>query len=115
MGFADNLVPFHERSHPARQVQLLHIWDLISCPFEDKKQDHGSELKIIGFFVDVNHGSITLSPSSISDIVDKLDIFLDSPNRKARLQEWQRLGGHLNWLLNVLPWADQRYLNFIGK
>ena len=105
MGFADNLVPFHERSRPARQVQLLHLWDLISCPFEDKKQDHGSELKIIGFFVDVNRGSITLSPSSISDIVDKLDAFLSSPDRKARLQEWQQLVGHLNWLLNVLPWG----------
>src|SRR5271155_1999452 len=95
--FADNLIPFHDRPCPARQVHPLKLWDLISCPFEDKKQDHGSELKIIRFFIDVNHRSITLSPSSISDIVDKLDSFLSSPNQKAHLQKWQRLGGHLNW------------------
>jgi hypothetical protein len=103
--YADDLVMFHGRLRPRRQVQLLQLWELISCPFEDKKQDHGSVLKIIGFYVDINQGSITLSPDSITDIIDKLRRFLDSPDRKARLQEWQRLGGHLNWLLNVLPWG----------
>ena len=57
--FADNLVPYHGWLRPCRQVQLLTFWDEISCPFEDKKQDHGEVLKIIGFFVKINHGTIT--------------------------------------------------------
>jgi len=60
--FADNLVLYHGRLHPCCQVQLLTFWDEISCPFEDKKQDHGEVLKIIGFFVDINQGTITLAP-----------------------------------------------------
>lgn len=103
--FADNLVMFHDRLRPKRQVQLLRLWDSIACPFDDKKQEHGSILKIIGFYIDIERGSISLCPESITDIISKLDNFLNSPDRKARLLDWQRLGGHLNWLLNVLPWG----------
>ncbi|CAL1707907.1 unnamed protein product [Somion occarium] len=47
--FANDLVFFHNQLRPRRQVTLLKFWDEISCPYEDKKQLHGSELKIIGF------------------------------------------------------------------
>ena len=103
--FADNLVPYHGRMRPRRQVQLLSFWDEISCPFEDKKQDHGEVLKIIGFFVDINNGTITLTQESIDDIISKIHDFLNTPDRQPRLSDWQRLGGHLNWVLNVLPWG----------
>jgi hypothetical protein len=63
-----------------RQVQLLLLWDAISCPYEDKKEEHGSPLKIIGFWVDVNLSSISLSPSSINDVINKVQIFLSTPN-----------------------------------
>lgn len=117
--FADNLIWYHGQLRPQRQVILLRFWESISCPFEDKKQEHGSILKIIGFYVDINRGSISLSPDSIEGIINKLQSFLDSPDRKARLQEWQRLGGHLNWLLNVLPWGrpalSELYRKMSGK
>ena len=103
--YDDNLVYYHGRLRPYRQVQLLLLWEMISCPFEDKKQDHGEVLKIIGFFVDINRGTITLTSESINNIVSKIHIFLATPNRQPRLREWQRLGGHLNWVLNVLPWG----------
>jgi hypothetical protein len=103
--FADNLVWFRGRHRPRRQVQLLLLWEAIKCPFEDKKQDHGETLKIIGFWVDVNKGTITLPPSSVTQILTRIDTFLSTPNRKPSLRDWLRLAGHLNWLLNVLPWG----------
>jgi len=79
---ADDLVYFHSCLRPCRQVQLLSLWDDISCPFEDKKQDHGKVLKIIGFFVDINRGTITLSPDTITDIISKIHSFLDTADRQ---------------------------------
>jgi len=81
------------------------LWETISCPFEDKKQDHGEVLKIIGFFVDINRGTITLTPDSVDNVISKIHVFLTTPNQQPHLREWQHLGGHLNWVLNVLPWG----------
>ena len=103
--YDNNLVFYHGRLRPYRQVQLLLLWETISCPFEDKKQDHGEVLKIIEFFVDINHGTITLTPDSIDNVISRIHIFLATPDQQPRLREWQRLGGHLNWVLNVLPWG----------
>jgi hypothetical protein len=103
--FASNLVFFHGLWRPKRQVQLLLLWEKIGCPYKDSKQEHGNPLKIIGFWVDVNKGSISLSPDSITDIIDKINKFLSEPSRQHPLRVWQRLSGHLNWLLNVLPWG----------
>ncbi|KIJ92812.1 hypothetical protein K443DRAFT_113006, partial [Laccaria amethystina LaAM-08-1] len=86
-------------------VQLLLLWEHISCPFEDKKQDHGEVLKIIGFFADINRGSITLTQESIDNVISKIHVFLATPDRQPRLHDWQRLDGHLNWILNVLLWG----------
>ena len=55
--------------------------------------------------MDANQGSISLSPSSISDLIQKIDLFLLTKDCKPPLRDWQHLGGHLNWLLNVLPWG----------
>jgi hypothetical protein len=75
------------------------------CPSEDRKQEHGITLKIIGFWVDAQLGSISLSPDSVKDLLSKIDSFLSYSDRQPPLREWQKLSGHLNWLLNVLPWA----------
>jgi hypothetical protein len=103
--YADDLVLYRGKLRPRRQVQFLLLWESISCPFEDRKQEHGESLKIIGFWVDINAGSIALSPPTISDVVAKIDFFLATPGRSPTLRAWQRLGGHLNWMLNVLPWG----------
>ena len=113
--FADRLVFYHGRLRPQRQVQLLIFWEFVSCPFENRKQEHGDQLKIIGFWVDANQGSISLSPSSISDIVQKIEGFVSTKDRKPPLREWQRLGGHLNWLLNVLPWGRPALMELYRK
>jgi hypothetical protein len=104
--FGENLLWYRGMLHPRHQVQLLILWESILCPFGDRTQEHGELLKIIGFWVDSIHGSISLSPTSSGDIVSKIDVFLESPNRAPALHKWQCLAGHLNWLLNVLPWGQ---------
>ena len=60
--YKDNCLQFHNQLHPRWQVQLIILWDFISCPYEDKKQEHGVTLKIIGFWVNSLIGSISLMP-----------------------------------------------------
>lgn len=116
---ADNLIPFRGMTLPWKQVQLLLLWDAIGCPWEAKKQLSDATLVVIGFWIDPNVGSISLSPSSVEDIVRTIRLFLDAPDRKRPLREWQRLAGHLNWLLNVLPWGrpalTELYRKIAGK
>jgi hypothetical protein len=103
--YEDQLEFYRGMLRPSRQVRLLRFWESVSCPFDDDKQKHGVELKIIGFWVNVQRGSISLAPSSIVDIIDKITRFLATSSRQPPLREWQRLAGHLNWLLNVMPWG----------
>jgi hypothetical protein len=117
--FADNLILFRGLLRPKRQVQLLLLWESVACPFENRKQEHGEVLKIIGFWVDANQGSISLSPDSVTGIITKINHFLNTPDRSPPLRAWQHLAGHLNWLLNVLPWGrpalSELYRKISGK
>ena len=105
VSLADDLVFFHGKFRPRHQVQLLILWEFISCSYDNVKQEHGELLKIIGFHVDINNSAISLTPSSITDILDKIDAFLATADCQPHLREWQNLAGHLNWVLNVLPWG----------
>ena len=42
----------------------------------------------------------------MDNVILNIDAFLSISSRHHLLREWQRLGGHLNWLLNVLPWGQ---------
>ena len=55
--------------------------------------------------MDINNGTIILPPSSIDDIIQKIPNFLTTQSHKPLLHKWQHLSGHLNWMLNVLPWG----------
>jgi len=70
-----------ENYDPRRQIKLLLLWEAIACPFEDRKQEHGEELKIIGFWVNINEGSISLPQNSITSIIEKIDFFLGQTPR----------------------------------
>jgi hypothetical protein len=117
--YKDNCLEFHNLLRPRRQVQLLILWDFIGCPYEDKKQEHGVNLKIIGFWVNSLVGSISLAPDSVSDIIAKIHSFIGTENRQPPLREWLKLAGHLNWLLNVMPWGrpalSELYRKTAGK
>ncbi|KAI0692779.1 hypothetical protein BC835DRAFT_1277097 [Cytidiella melzeri] len=114
-----DLVLFHGRYRPRSQVYLLLFWDAINCPYDDNKQCDGPELKIIGFWVNVNLGSISISPSSVADTILAIDQFISEPSRKHTLREWSRLAGWLNWVLNVFPWGrpamTEMYRKMSGK
>ena len=103
--FLDNLIFYQGKRRPRRQVLLLIMWEFVGCPSEDRKQEHGVTLKIIGFWLDATLGSISLSPESIADIIAKVTIFISCPDRQLPLRDWQKLAGLLNSALNVLPWA----------
>ena len=117
--FADNLVNYRGKKRPKLQVQLLLLWEFLSCPFENKKQEHGEQLKIIGFWVDINLGTISIPPAAVTEITTKIKEFIETQNRRPPLWEWQRLSGHLNWILNVLPWGrpalSEMYRKMSGK
>ncbi|KAF5368147.1 hypothetical protein D9615_010186 [Tricholomella constricta] len=114
-----NVIWFHGRYRPRKQVQLLLLWDAVGCPWEDRKQEHGDVLKVIGFWVDANLGTFSLAPDTVSDIIERINEFLSSSRRHPPLRVWQQLGGHLNWLLNVLPWGrpclTELYRKMTGK
>lgn len=117
--FANNMVTYQGVARPKNQAKLLILWDAIGCPWEEKKQEFGETLKIIGFWVDINRGTITLSDDSVADIVSKIKSFIETPSRRPSLCTWQRLAGHLNWLPNVLPWGrpalTEMYRKMAGK
>jgi len=119
LDFEGNEVFYRGKLRPRNQVQLLLFWEFVSCPFEDKKQESGSQLKVIGFWVDAIRGSISLDSNSILDIQNRIDEFLKHPRRCPPLRDWQRLAGHLNWVLNVLPWGcpalSELYRKMRGK
>src|ERR1700678_481601 len=98
-----DLVFYKGVSRPRPQARLLMFWDEICCPWKDKKQEFGTELKIIGFYVNINRGTLTLTDNAISDVLDVVRAFLSTPGCRPSLREWLRVGGHLNWVLNVLP------------
>ena len=101
-----NMVFFQGRLHLKHQVQLLLFWESTRCPYDLNKQDHGSSLEIIAFWAEINKGTITLSLDSVAIIIDKIKSFLSVSSRQQPLREWQHLAGHLNWVLNVLPWGQ---------
>ncbi|KAF5361122.1 hypothetical protein D9758_009074 [Tetrapyrgos nigripes] len=89
------------------RIRSLHIYmdDFFRWDLANDKQDHGPMLKIIRLWVDINKGVLTLSPSSIKDLIARVSEFLSIEDRKHPLRSWWCLSGHLNWSLNILPWA----------
>jgi hypothetical protein len=112
---ASDLVMYKGIPRPRSQTRLLIFWDEIGCPWKDKKQEHGMELKIIGFYVDINRGTLTLTDESISNILSTVRTFLATPGRRPSLREWLRVGGHLNWVFNVLPLGRPALSEFYRK
>ena len=118
-GEPDHFLLFDGEMRPYRQVRLLIFWNYILCLWEGKKQLAGQLLKIIGFWGNVIDFTISMPPNVVSDATEAIDNFLSPPDRKVRLRDWQRLAGHLNWILNVVPWGcpalTELYRKIAGK
>ena len=91
------------------------FWDEIRCPWKFSKQEFGESLKIIGFHVNINHGSLTLTDESISNVISTTKTFLTTPGRCPSLRDWLQVGGHLNWVFNVLPLGHPALGEFYHK
>lgn len=83
--YANRLEWFRGCSCPSDQVKLLKFWEDICCPFSALKQLHSLQLKIIGFWVDVNGGTITLAPEGFDSIFFCIDEFLSTPKHRPIL------------------------------
>ncbi|KAF8800942.1 hypothetical protein BYT27DRAFT_7008837, partial [Phlegmacium glaucopus] len=102
--FADHLAfyPPYKKLMPAKQTQLLQLFDDLGIPHEERKQVSGAPLLIIGFEVDPNLMTITMSADAKSDLVTAIHAFAN-PQQCRSLRDFQRLAGWVNWALNVYP------------
>lgn len=87
---------------PTKQAQLLSLFDEIGVPHEERKQVFGSPLQIIGFDVDPNNLTITMSRAARDELVLAIRAFAN-PRQRRSLKDFQRLAGWVNWSLNVYP------------
>ncbi|KIY48014.1 hypothetical protein FISHEDRAFT_44120, partial [Fistulina hepatica ATCC 64428] len=81
---------------------LLRLWDELGVPHEKRKQEHGTSLVVIGLLVDTLTMTFTMPDQSRYDLVIVLRGFA-IPRQRRPLVHFQRLGGWVNWALNVYP------------
>jgi hypothetical protein len=92
----------YRRFLPSRQYMLLRLWDILGIPHEDRKQISGSPLPIIGFDVDPNAMTISMSTAARSELIKVIRKFA-CPGSRRPLRDFQSLAGWINWSLNVFP------------
>ena len=82
---ASDLVIYKSVSRPRSQTRLLMLWDEIGCPWKERKQEFGLELKII--YIEA------LTDESIIDLIAKVraQAFLATPGWCPSLCEWLRI------------------------
>ncbi|KIY49912.1 hypothetical protein FISHEDRAFT_72144 [Fistulina hepatica ATCC 64428] len=102
--FADNIEWYepYQTFYPKKQAQLLKLWDKIGVPHEKHKQESGTSLVVIGLLVDTCSMTISMPDHSREDLAVALRGFA-VPRQRRPLVHFQRLGGWVNWALNVFP------------
>ncbi|KAF8576429.1 hypothetical protein K439DRAFT_1622877 [Ramaria rubella] len=96
--------PPYRRFLPEKQTQLLFLWDDLHIAHEERKQEFGVQLKIIGYFVDADLMWIKMDSSSKSDLLEAVHSFCNDKHIYCRsLCDFQRMAGWINWGLNVEP------------
>lgn len=103
--YADNFEFYepYKKWMPAHQVKLLQMWDNLGIPHEEDKQLFGSQLDIIGYFVDSDAMSITVPDSAQTNLDTAISCFVAGKWPTHSLHVCQQLAGHVNWALNVAP------------
>ena len=96
------LYPPYDAFLPSEQVRLLQLWDEISLLHGEENQISGTCIPIIGFDVDPNAMTVTMSDARKTELVNACLTFTVRGARKT-LREFQRLQGWVNWALNVFP------------
>ncbi|KAH9950546.1 hypothetical protein B0H21DRAFT_673081, partial [Amylocystis lapponica] len=91
----------YDKLLPCKQVRLLRLWDMLRLPHEERKQEFGPSLTILGFYVDANAMTATLPPDGKDRLLDEIRDFCQS--RRRTLREFQHFVGYVNWSFNVFP------------
>jgi hypothetical protein len=95
--------PYH-KFLPEKQGRLLLLWDQLRIPHEERKQEYGVKLKIIGYYVDAQSMQISMEPESQHDLLKAIHTFChDRDPRRRTLREFQCMAGWINWGLNIQP------------
>ena len=96
----------------------MQLWDEINLPHEEDKQINGFCIPIIGFDVDANAMTVSMSDAKRSKLIEACTEFTVRGAYKT-LREFQRLQGWVNWALNVFPHLQpalcESYHKIIGK
>jgi hypothetical protein len=66
--------PYHKH-FPFKQGELLHLWDRLCIPHEERKQEFGVQLKIIGYFMDAQSMEISMEQQSRHDLLKAIHGF----------------------------------------
>ena len=80
--------PSYSKLIPQKQRQLLRLWDSIGIKHDKKKQEHGHKLTIIGFTVDLDTMTISMTANKRKELVLGTHAFTDPPQQMHPLQSW---------------------------
>ena len=94
--------PKYEHYFPTDQTKLLELWDELGLPHEERKQIYGPVIPFIGFDVDPNTMTVSISDERKHDLLDKVHDFAKS-GKWCSLKDFQSIAGHINWSLAVFP------------
>ena len=94
--------PLYDSYYPSDQVKLLLLWDKLNIPHAKKKQVYGLIIPYVGFDVNPNAMTISLSDDCRSELIAKVHDFSRIGKHRSLL-EYQQLAGHINWSLPVWP------------
>lgn len=100
VGDATFYAPYN-KYYPSDQAKLLSLWDELGIPHEERKQIYGEVIPFIGFDVDPNAMTISLSDERRELLLAKVRDFATSS--KKSLKDFESLAGHINWSLPVWP------------
>lgn len=92
----------YQRYFPSNQTKLLLLWDELNVPHEQKKQVYGPVIPFVGFDVDPNAMTISLSDTRRLELIDKILAFA-KPGKRFALRDFQSLAGYINWSFAVFP------------
>ncbi|GAA6034625.1 hypothetical protein JCM8097_005429, partial [Rhodosporidiobolus ruineniae] len=92
---------------PASQAAVSSLWTSLGIPHKLSalKAPFGRAVLIVGFLVDLDRLTISISPASVAKLIAAIDDFLAAPDRCPPLRAWRQLTGWASWALNVAPQA----------
>jgi hypothetical protein len=92
----------YNKYFPTDQTKLLELWDEIGLPHEEWKQIYGPIIPFIGFDVDPNAMTVSLSDERKQSLISEVLAFA-KPGKRQTLKEFQSVAGRVNWSLAVFP------------